>query len=105
MSENVEVTKENFDAEKFGNSVLSWGALAKFAQSKEEDHIVYFKLPGTIHQCNRDYDTMFLVKMPDGSIASGLIGIEENGKPSFSIPGDVMRQFVKQDENVDNIVR
>lgn len=105
MSENVEVTKDNFDAEKFGNSVLSWGALAKFAHSKEEDHIVYFKLPGTIHQCNRDYDTMFLVKTPDGNIASGLIGIEANGKLSFSIPGDVMRLFVKQDEKADNTVR
>lgn len=105
MSENIEVTKDNFDAEKFGNSVLSWGALAKFAQSKEEDRIVYFKLPGTIRQCNRDYDTMFLVKTPDGDIASGLIGIEANGKPSFSIPGDVMRLFVKPDEKTDNTIR
>lgn len=105
MSENVEVTKENFDAEKFGNSVLSWGALAKFAQNKEEDRIVYFKLPGSIHQCGRDYDTMFLIKMPDGNLAAGLIKMEECGKPSFSISGDIIRQFVKQDENVDNIVR
>ena len=85
MSENVEVTKDNFDVEKFSNSVLSWGALAKFVQSKEEDHIVYFKLPGTIHQCNRDYDTMFLVKTPDGNIASGNFVDKSFAAPAGSV--------------------
>lgn len=102
MSENVEVTKENFDLEKFGNNVLTWGEFAKFAQSRDKDQIVYLRLPGSIHQCDRDYDTMFLIKMPDGNLAAGLIKMEENGKPSFSISGDIIRQFVKPDEKTDN---
>lgn len=95
MEEKI-VTKENFDAEKFGNSIITWGALAEFAQSQEQGHIVYFKLPGPITQCNREFNTMFLVKLPDGTITSALIKMEDCGQPSFSIPGDVMREFVKE---------
>lgn len=102
MSENVEVTKENFDLEKFGKNVLTWGEFAKFAQSRDKDQIVYLRLPGPIHQCDRNYDTMFLIKMPDGNLAAGLIKMEENGKPSFSISGDIIRHFVKPDEKTDN---
>lgn len=104
MSDNMDekiVTKENFDAEKFGNSIITWGALAELAQGNDKEKIVYFKLPGTITQCGREFDTMFLVKMPNGKIVSALIKIEDDGKPSFSIPGDVMREFVKAEEKSD----
>ena len=79
MDEKI-VTKENFDAEKFGNSIITWGALAEFAQGKDKEKIVYFRLPGPIRQCDREFDTMFLVKMPDGNIASGLIRMEDCGQ-------------------------
>lgn len=95
MDEKI-VTKENFDAEKFGNSIITWGALTEFAQSQEKNHIVYFRLPGPITQCDREFNTMFLVKLPNGNIASALIKMEDCGQPSFSIPGDVMREFVKE---------
>lgn len=104
MSNNMDekiVTKENFDAKKFGNSIITWGALAELAQGKDKEKIVYFRLPSPIRQCDREFDTMFLVKMPDGNIASGLIRMEDCGQPSFSIPGDVMREFVKTEEKSD----
>lgn len=94
MDEKI-VTKENFDAEKFGNSIITWGALAEFAQGKDKEKIVYFRLPGPIRQCDREFDTMFLVKMPDGNIASALIKMEDCGKPSFSVSEDIMKEFVK----------
>ena len=42
MDEKI-VTKENFDAEKFGNSVLTWGALAELAQGKDKERIHFLK--------------------------------------------------------------
>ena len=38
---------------------------------------------------------MFLVRMNDGRLDSGLIKMEDCGKPSFSVSEDIMKEFVK----------
>lgn len=48
MDEKI-VTKENFDAEKFGNSIITWGALAEFAQSQEKKSHRIFQASGSYY--------------------------------------------------------
>ena len=90
----IDLGEVDFDAKNFADHIVTWDGLIDIAK-EHLGNIAYFKLPGVIHQCGRDYDTMFLVRMDDGRLDSGLIKMEDCGKPSFSVSEDIMKEFVK----------
>lgn len=90
----IDLGEVDFDIKNFADHIVTWDGLIDIAK-EHLGNIAYFKLPGVIHQCDRDYDTMFLVRMDDGRLDAGLIKMEDCGKPSFSLSEDVMKEFVK----------
>ena len=66
-----------------------------FIYIKGDEKREYAK-PGTDEVVNVEFPAMSLVKLPNGQILSVLVRFDENNRPVFSIPEEIMKMFVEE---------
>lgn len=92
---------------RFNKNIVTWDRLINHAKGHEKD-VVVIKLPepikreyvkpGTDEVVNVEFPAMSLVKLPNGQILSVLVRFNENNHPVFSIPEEIMKMFVEEQE-------
>ena len=92
---------------RINKSIVTWDRFAEEAKGHEKD-VVIIKLPepikreyanpGTDEVVNVEFPAMSLVKLPNGQIVSVPVRFNENGRPLFGIPEEIMKMFVEEEE-------
>ena len=92
---------------RFNESIVTWDRFVEEAQGHEKDVVVIklpepikreYAKPGTDEVVNVEFPAMSLVKLPNDQILSVLVRFNENNHPVFSIPEEIMKMFVEEQE-------
>ena len=92
---------------RFNKNIVTWDILINHAKGHEKDRAV-IKLPepikrectkpGTDEIVNIEFPYISFVKLPNGKEVSILVRFNENNHPVFSIPEEIMKMFVEEQE-------
>lgn len=92
---------------RFNKSIVTWDRFAEEAKGHEKDMVVIklpepikreYAKPGTDEVVNVEFPCISFVKLPNGKEASVLVRFNENNHPVFSIPEEIMKMFVEEQE-------
>ena len=92
---------------RFNKSIVTWDRLINHAKGHEKDMVVIklpepikreYTKPGTDEIVNIEFPYISFVKLPNGKEVSILVRFNENNHPVYSIPEEIMKMFVEEQE-------
>lgn len=99
--------ERNLAIKRLNESVLTWDRFAEESKGHEKEMIVIklpepikreYTKPGTDEIVNIEFPCISFVKLPNGKEVSILVRFNENNHPVFSIPEEIMKMFVEEQE-------
>lgn len=99
--------ERNLAMKRINKSIVTWDIFAEEAKGHEKDMVVIklpepikreYAKPGTDEVINVEFPCISFVKLPNGKEASILVRFNENNQPVFSIPEEIMKMFVEEQE-------
>lgn len=92
---------------RFNKSIVTWDRFAEEAKGHEKDAVIIklpepikreYAKPGTDEVVNVEFPAMSLVKLPNGQILSVLVRFDENNRPMFSVPDEILKMFIEENK-------
>ena len=92
---------------RLNKNIVTWDRMINHAKGHEKDMVVIklpepikreYTKPGTDEIVNIEFPCISFVKLPNGKEVSILVRFNENNHPVFSIPEEIMKMFVEEQE-------
>lgn len=92
---------------RLNKNIVTWDILINHAKGHEKDMAVIklpepikreYAKPGTDEVINVEFPAISFVKLPNGQILSVLVRFNENNRPIFNIPEEIMKMIVEEQE-------
>ena len=99
--------ERNLAIKRLNESVLTWDRFAEESKGHEKEMIV-LKLPepvkreytqtGTDEVVKVEFPAISFVKLPNGQELSVFVSFDENNRPMFSVPEEILKMFIEENK-------
>lgn len=99
--------ERNLAIKRLNESVLTWDRFAEESKGHEKEMIVIklpepvkreYIQPGTDEVVKVEFPAISFVKLPNGQELSVFVSFDENNRPMFSVPEEILKMFIEEDE-------
>lgn len=99
--------ERNLAIKLFNESVLTWDRFAEESKGHEKEMIVLklpepvkreYTHPGTDEVVKVEFLAISFVKLPNGQELSVYVSFNENNRPIFSVPEDVLKMYIEENK-------
>lgn len=97
------IDERNLAIKRFNESVLTWDRFAEESKGHEKEMIVLklpepvkreYTQPGTDEVVKVEFPAISFIKLPNGQELSVYVRFDENNRPIFSVPEDVLKMYI-----------
>lgn len=99
--------ERNLAIKRLNESVLTWDRFAEESKGHEKEMIVLklpepvkreYTKPGTDEVVKVEFPAISFVKLPNGQELSVFVSFDENNRPMFSDPEEILKMFIEENK-------
>lgn len=99
--------ERNLAIKRLNESVLTWDRFAEESKGHEKEMIVLklpepvkreYTQPGTDEVVKVEFPAISFVKLPNGQELSVFVSFDENNRPMFSVPEEILKMFIEENK-------
>ena len=99
--------ERNLAIKRLNESVLNWDRFAEESKGHEKEMIVLklpepvkreYTQPGTDEVVKVEFPAISFVKLPNGQELSVFVSFDENNRPMFSVPEEILKMFIEENK-------
>lgn len=99
--------ERNLAIKRLNESVLTWDRFAEESKGHEKEMIVLklpepvkreYTKPGTDEVVKVEFPAISFVKLTNGQELSVFVSFDENNRPMFSVPEEILKMFIEENK-------
>lgn len=99
--------ERNLAIKRLNESVLTWDRFAEESKGHEKEMIILklpepvkreYTKPGTDEVVKVEFPDISFVKLPNGQELSVFVSFDENNRPMFSVPEEILKMFIEENK-------
>lgn len=100
--------ERNLAIKRLNENIVTWDRFAEESKGHEKEMVVLnlpepvkreYAKPGTDEVIKVEFPAISFIKLPNGKELSVFVKIDENNRPIFSVPEEILQLFVEENKS------